>query len=68
MTFLIDPPLLVTFGFISYAIGARLQDCTDLPIGKILALFSTVTIIFTSTSLYLNLWYIADNSLSICNG
>ncbi|TFG10238.1 hypothetical protein EU538_02620 [Candidatus Thorarchaeota archaeon] len=57
MTFLIDPPLLISFGVISYAIGAKLTDRTQLPVGSILAIFSTVTIIFTSSSLYLNLWY-----------
>ncbi|MBD3404560.1 MAG: hypothetical protein GF411_00315 [Candidatus Lokiarchaeota archaeon] len=57
MTFLIDPPLLFSFGFISYFIGAKLSDKTSLPVGKILAIFSLITIIFTSTSLYLNMAY-----------
>lgn len=57
MTFLIDPPLLISFGIISFAIGAAVRERTDLPVGRILAIFSTVTIIFTSSSLYLNAWY-----------
>ncbi|TXT55324.1 MAG: conserved membrane protein of unknown function [Candidatus Thorarchaeota archaeon] len=57
MTFLIDPPLLFSFGFISYFIGAKVSDKTNMPIGKILAVFSLFTIIFTSSSLYLNMSY-----------
>ncbi len=55
MTFLIDPFLLVTFAVISYAIDRRVQSRTALPVGKILALFSLSVIIFTSTTLYLNM-------------
>lgn len=57
MTFLIDPPLLVVFSLISCAIGVRVQSKTSLPVGGVLAIFSLCAIIFTSTSLYLNMWY-----------
>ena len=55
MTFLIDPPLLVSFALLSFAIGERVKNRTELPVGKILSIFSLCVIIFTSTSLYLNL-------------
>jgi hypothetical protein len=57
MTFLIDPPLLVTFSLVSCAIGRAMKERTSLPVGRILAIFSLAVIIFTSTSLYLNQWY-----------
>ena len=57
MTFLIDPGLLIIFSIISYWIEGRVRERTTLPIGKILAIFSLCVIIFTSTSLYLNMWY-----------
>jgi len=57
MTFLIDPGLLIIFSIISYWIEDRVKTRTTLPVGKILAVFSLCVIIFTSTSLYLNMWY-----------
>jgi hypothetical protein len=57
MTFLIDPPLLFVLGGISYLIGDPLATRTHLPVAKILATFSLCIIIFTSTSLYLNMSY-----------
>lgn len=57
MTFLIDPALLIIFTLISCWIGHVVKDKTTLQIGKILSIFSLCVIIFTSTSLYLNLWY-----------
>lgn len=57
MTFLIDPGLLIIFAIISCWIGQVMQEKTSKPIGLILAIFSLCVIIFTSTSLYLNLWY-----------
>jgi len=57
MTFLIDPALLIIFTLISCWIGHAVKDKTNLQIGKILSIFSLCVIIFTSTSLYLNLWY-----------
>ncbi|MBN2228559.1 MAG: hypothetical protein JW779_03125 [Candidatus Thorarchaeota archaeon] len=57
MTFLIDPFLLMGFSIISCWIEKRLKNKTQKPIGTILAIFSLCVIIFTSTSLYLNLWY-----------
>ncbi|MHA1479980.1 MAG: hypothetical protein ACTSQZ_00955 [Candidatus Thorarchaeota archaeon] len=58
MTFLIDPPLLIFFSLISLKIGDLVSTKTKLPIGKFLALFSLVVILFTSTSLYLNGWWL----------
>ncbi|MHA1135071.1 MAG: hypothetical protein ACTSSE_01135 [Candidatus Thorarchaeota archaeon] len=57
MTFLIDPALLVIFTVVSFWIGQRISNRTELPVDRILTIFSLCTIIFTSTSLYLNLWY-----------
>jgi hypothetical protein len=57
LTFLIDPPLLITFGFVSYIIGDSIRGRTKLPVSQILAVFSVCTIIFTSSTLYLNLWF-----------
>ncbi len=58
MTFLIDPPLLIIFGYISFVIGNALKHKTQLPISKALVIFSFCTIIFTSSSLYLNMGYV----------
>ncbi len=55
LTFLIDPPLLIIFGAVSFLIGEKLQNRTTLPIGRILAVFSLSVILFTSTALYLNM-------------
>jgi hypothetical protein len=57
LTFLIDPPLLIFFGFITYSIGELCVNRTRLPVSQILAVFSVCTIIFTSSTLYLNLWF-----------
>ncbi len=57
MTFLIDPGLLIIFSIVSYWIEGRIRERTSLPVGKILAVSSLCVIIFTSTSLYLNMWY-----------
>lgn len=57
MTFLIDPGLLIFFSIVSYWIEGLLKERTRLPVGKMLAAFSLCVIIFTSTSLYLNMWY-----------
>lgn len=57
MTFLIDPPLLMFFSIVSMRIGYLARDRTGLDVGRILAVFSLCTIIFTSTSLYLNGWW-----------
>ena len=57
MTFLIDPGLLIIFSLVSCWIGSRVKDRTTKPIGRLLAIFSLCVIIFTSTSLYLNMWY-----------
>lgn len=58
MTFLIDPPLLIIFGYVSFVIGNALKHKTRLPISKALVIFSLCTIIFTSSSLYLNMGYV----------
>ena len=58
MTFLIDPPLLIIFGYVSFVIGNALKHKTQLPISKALVIFSFCTIIFTSSSLYLNMGYV----------
>ncbi|MHA1864754.1 MAG: hypothetical protein ACTSWA_13360 [Candidatus Thorarchaeota archaeon] len=57
MTFLIDPALLIIFSLVSCWIGQIVKDKTTMQVGKILSIFSLCVIIFTSTSLYLNLWY-----------
>jgi hypothetical protein len=57
MTFLIDPALLIVFSLVSCWIGYIVRNKTVLPVGKILSIFSLCVIIFTSTSLYLNMWY-----------
>ncbi|MGY5860108.1 MAG: hypothetical protein RTU63_12120 [Candidatus Thorarchaeota archaeon] len=57
MTFLIDPALLILFSLVSCWIGHIVRNKTALPVGKILSVFSLCVIIFTSTSLYLNMWY-----------
>ena len=57
MTFLIDPPLLIIFSLISVRIGFLVGNRTSQPIGKMLAIFSLCVIIFTSTSLYINGWW-----------
>ncbi len=58
MTFLIDPALLIIFGYVSFVIGNALKHKTQLPISKALVIFSLCTIIFTSSSLYLNMGYV----------
>jgi len=58
VTFLIDPPLLIIFGYVSFVIGNALIHKTQLPISKALVIFSLCTIIFTSSSLYLNMGYV----------
>ncbi len=55
MTFLINPPLLIIFGYVSFVIGNALKHKTQLPISKALVIFSLCTILFTSSSLYLNM-------------
>lgn len=55
MTFLIDPPLLIIFGFLCYIIGEKLRERTRLPITLALAIFTMATIWFMSISLYLNM-------------
>lgn len=55
LTFLIDPFLLILFGAVSFLIGERLQSRTRLPLGGILSVFSLSVILFTSTTLYLNM-------------
>ena len=57
MTFLIDPGLLIIFSLVSCGIESYVRERTTLPVGKILAIFSLCVLIFTSTSLYLNLSY-----------
>ena len=57
MTFLIDPALLIIFGYVSFVIGNALKGKTKFPISNALVIFSFCTIIFTSSSLYLNLGY-----------
>ncbi len=58
MTFLIDPALLIIFGYVSFVIGNALKGKTKFPVSNALVLFSFCTIIFTSSSLYLNLGYV----------
>lgn len=58
MTFLIDPALLIIFGYVSFVIGNALKGKTKFPVSNALVLFSLCTIIFTSSSLYLNLGYV----------
>jgi hypothetical protein len=69
MTFLIDPPLLISFGLISYLIGDKIGRRT---VSKILALFSVCTIIFTSSTLYLNMgfmdWFWQPFSPAVTSG
>jgi len=57
MTFLIDPALLILLSLVSCWIGQLVESKTTASVGKILSIFSLCVIIFTSTSLYLNLWY-----------
>ena len=57
MTFLIDPALLIIFGYVSFVIGNALKGKTEFPISNALVIFSLCTIIFTSSSLYLNFGY-----------
>lgn len=57
MTFLIDPFLLMGLSILSMKIGQWADRRNPSRIGKILALFSLITIIFTSTSLYNNGWW-----------
>ncbi len=58
MTFLIDPPLLIIFGYVSFVIGNALKHKTQFPISKALVIFILCTIIFTSSSLYINMGYV----------
>ena len=58
MTFLIDPALLIIFGYVSFVIGNALKGKTKFPVSNALAIFSLCTIIFTSSSLYLNMGYV----------
>ena len=57
MTFIMDPPLLLFLGFISLKIGDWVKDKTKLPVGKTLLLISITSIMFMSTSMYLNMWW-----------
>ncbi|MGM0687047.1 MAG: hypothetical protein ACQET3_08775 [Promethearchaeati archaeon] len=57
MTFLIDPPLLVGLAMLSQYLGSKITSGNSRKIGQLLALFSLCTIMFTSSSLYLNMWY-----------
>ncbi|TFG27615.1 hypothetical protein EU528_12565 [Candidatus Thorarchaeota archaeon] len=57
MTFLIDPALLILFSLVSCGIGYSVRNKTSLPVGKMLSILCLCVILFTSTSLYLNLWY-----------
>ena len=57
MTFLIDPALLIIFGYVSFVIGNALKGKTEFPMSNALVIFSLCTIIFTSSSLYLNFGY-----------
>lgn len=52
--FLIDPFLLILFGFLSYYIGDRYGHRTRFPIAKFLAYFSFAAMAFAGVSLYLN--------------
>ncbi len=52
--FLIDPFLLILFGFLSYYIGDRYGHRTRIPIAKFLAYFSFAVMSFAGVSLYLN--------------
>ena len=52
--FLIDPFLLIFFGFLSYLIGHYLKPYLKFNIGKPLVYFSLLIMIFASVSLYLN--------------
>jgi hypothetical protein len=57
MTFLIDPPLLIIFSLLSCWIDEKAKGKTERPVEKFLAIFSLCVIIFTSSSLYLNMWF-----------
>lgn len=57
MTFLIDPPLLMGLAMLSQYIGFKITSQKNRRAGQILAVFSLCTIMFTSTSLYLNMGY-----------
>jgi len=58
MTFLIDPPLLIGLAMLSQYLGFKITSQKRRKVGQILALFSLCIIMFTSSSLYLNMWYI----------
>ena len=58
MTFLIDPALLIIFGYVSFVIGNALKGKTKFPVSNALVIFILCTIIFTSSSLYLNMGYV----------
>lgn len=57
MTFLIDPPLLIGLAMLSQHLGSKIVSGNSRKPGQILALFCLFTIIFTSSSLYLNVSY-----------
>ncbi|TFG14648.1 hypothetical protein EU537_02985 [Candidatus Thorarchaeota archaeon] len=57
MTFLIDPFLLIGLTILSMRMGQKAKPQDPRRIGKLLSLFSLVVIIFTSTSLYNNGWW-----------
>lgn len=52
--FLIDPFLLIFFGFLSLLIGSYTKRYTSLPIDKVLVYFSLIVMTFAGITLYLN--------------
>jgi hypothetical protein len=58
LTFLIDPPLLMVFSLVSMTIGSWARIRTSRPVGSILVVLSLVVIMFTSSSLYFNCWWL----------
>ncbi len=52
--FLIDPFLLIFFGFLSFFIGFYTKRYTSLPIDKILVYFSLIVMTLAGITLYLN--------------
>ncbi len=57
MTFIMDPPLLLFLGYISLRIGDWAKTKTKLPIGNLLLVFFIVSMMFMSTSMYLDMWW-----------
>ncbi len=52
--FLLNPILLLFFGFLSYYIGDRYGHRTRFPVSKFLAYFSFAVMTFAAVSLYMN--------------